>query len=188
MQTSATLLACLLRAWQQHERELRHWLLRQLPAGEVAEDALQDIFIKAMTQGARFCAIEQPRAWLFEVARHHLIDQFRKRREWVPLPESLSQDEPELAVVDELSGCLPRVLAELSVADRQILMACDIHGLSQQRFATQHGLSLSATKSRLQRARIRLKAQLTHSCAVKLDADGKVCGYTPRAPLSDDER
>jgi len=188
MKPATSIPACLLRAWRQHQGELRGWLNQRLQGGDRVDDAMQEIFIKAMTQGARFCAIEQPRAWLFEVARHHLIDQFRKRREWVPLPESLSQDEPELAVVDELSGCLPRVLAELSVADRQILMACDIHGLSQQRFATQHGLSLSATKSRLQRARIRLKAQLTHSCAVKLDADGKVCGYTPRAPLSDDER
>jgi len=120
---------------------------------------------------------------LFEVARHYLIDQFRKRREWVPLPEGLSQDEPELAVVDELTGCLPRVLAELSAADRQILMACDIHGLSQQLFATQHGLSLPATKSRLQRARVRLKAQLTRSCAVKLNEEGNVCCYTPRGPI-----
>lgn len=187
MPTSATVPACLLRAWQQHERELRLWLRRQLPSGEVAEDALQDIFIKAMAQGARFCTIEQPRAWLFEVARHHVIDQFRKRRELLPLPAELSRDEPEPAVVDQLTACLPRVLAELDSTDRDILTRCDIEGMTQLAYAKQHGLSLSAAKSRLQRARTRLKNRLHTACAVQLDDQGLVCCYTPRPPLPDSE-
>jgi RNA polymerase sigma-70 factor, ECF subfamily len=182
MTTPAAIPACLLRAWQEHEGELRGWLIRQLRDTDRAQDALQEVFLKAMKQGSRFCAIAQPRAWLFEVARHHLIDVSRKHRDLLPLPDYLSQAEPELAVVDQLTNCLPRVLTELSAEDRLILTCCDIDGMSQHEFAHRQGLSLSAAKSRLQRARVRLKEQLTRSCAVKLDGQGKVCCYTPRVP------
>ena len=188
MRAVAPIPACLLRAWQQHERELRSWLLQRLRGAPQVEDMLQEIFIKAMKQGSEFCAIAQPRAWLFEVARHHLIDEQRKRRELLPLPEELPQDEePEQAVVDQLTACLPRVLAELDSADRDILTRCDIEGMTQQAYANQQGLSLSAVKSRLLRARVRLKNRLHTACAVRLDDQGQVCCYTPRAPLPDTE-
>ena len=179
--------ACLLRAWRQHQGELRGWLNQQLRGPDRVDDAMQEIFIKAMKQEERFCAIAQPRAWLFEVARHHLIDEHRKRRELLPLPDELPQDELEPAVVDQLTACLPRVLAELDSADRDILTRCDIEGMTQQAYANQQGLSLPAVKSRLLRARTRLKNQLHTACAVQLDDQGQVCCYTPRAPQADSQ-
>ena len=178
---------CLLRAWQLHEHELRGWFIYRLRDPALAADALQDLFLKAMGQGSRFCAIKDPRAWLFEVARHHLVDLQRKHREWVSLPDDLHHEAPTSAVVDDLTGCLPRVLSELDEADRLILNCCDINGMTQQAFATAQGISLAAAKSRLQRARVRLKEQLTRSCQVRLDAQGKVCCYTPRPALVPEE-
>ena len=63
----------------------------------------------------------------------------------------------------------------------------DINGMAQQASATAQGLTLAAAKSRLQRARVRLKEQLTRSCQVWLDAQGKVCCYTPRPALVPEE-
>ena len=165
----------------------RSWFIYRLRDPALAADALQDLFLKAMGQGSRFCAIRDPRAWLFEVARHHLVDLQRKHREWVSLPDDLHHEAPTSAVVDDLTGCLPRVLSELDEADRLILSCCDINGMTQQAFATAQGISLAAAKSRLQRARVRLKEQLTRSCQVRLDAQGKVCCYTPRPALVPEE-
>ena len=184
---SGALPSCLLRAWQQHEHELRGWFIYRLRDPALAADALQDLFLKAMGQGSRFCAIRDPRAWLFEVARHHLVDLQRKHRQWVPLPDDLHHEALTSAVVDDLTGCLPRVLNELDGADRLILSCCDINGMTQQAFATAQGITLAAAKSRLQRARVRLKEQLTRSCQVWLDAQGKVCCYTPRPALVPEE-
>ena len=183
MKSQTSIPACLLRAWRQYQGELRGWLSQQLRGPDRVDDAMQEIFLKAMRQETRFCTIEHPRAWLFEVARHHLIDEHRKRRELLPLPDELPQDEPEQAVVDQLTACLPRVLTELDCADRDILTRCDIEGMTQQTYANQQGLSLPAVKSRLLRARSRLKKQLHTACAVQLDDQGQVCCYTPRAPL-----
>jgi RNA polymerase sigma-70 factor (ECF subfamily) len=40
-----------------------------------------------MRQGQGFCALENPRAWLFQVARHALIDAARLTKPQVELPK-----------------------------------------------------------------------------------------------------
>ena len=181
--------ACLMRAWQAHAPELRRWLMRQALEEGLAQDWLQEVFLKAMRQGAGFCDIANARAWLFEVARNTVADHLRRVREMVALPEELPAPEHELQPVDQLAACLPRVLMELRPEDREALTLCDLEGLSQEALAARLGLSLSAAKSRVQRARKRLKAQLASACQVRHDASGKVCCLVPRPPLpaSDDK-
>ncbi len=60
---------CLMTAWHAHDAELRGRLRRRLANAIDAEDVLQDVFLKALRQGERFCAVANARAWLFEVAR-----------------------------------------------------------------------------------------------------------------------
>lgn len=53
----------------------------------MADDLLQDLFLKALRQGDRFCDLHNARAWLFEVARNLLADQIRVAHHRVALPE-----------------------------------------------------------------------------------------------------
>jgi RNA polymerase sigma-70 factor (ECF subfamily) len=55
--------------------------------------------------------------------------------------------------------------------------------MTQQDYAGRLGLSLPAAKSRVQRARVRLKSHLTEACQVSFDAAGQVCCFVPRPPL-----
>lgn len=174
---------CLTTAWTQHTPELRGWLRHRLGNPAEADDVLQDLFLKALRQGERFGALHNPRAWLFEVARNLLADRLRVARDTVALPEDLSapQDEPD--TVDTLTTCLARVLSELSAEDREAITLCDLQGMAQAEFARATGLSLSAAKSRVQRARQRLRVQMTLSCQVQVDEAGCVRDFVPRPPL-----
>ena len=174
---------CLTTAWTQHAPELRGWLRHRLGNPAEVDDVLQDLFLKALRQGERFGSLHTPRAWLFEVARNLLADRLRVARDTVALPEDLSapQDEPD--TVDTLTTCLPRVLSELSAEDREAITLCDLQGMAQAEFARATGLSLSAAKSRVQRARQRLRAQMTLSCQVQVDEAGCVRDFVPRPPL-----
>ena len=174
---------CLLAAWQTHESALRGWLIHQLHDPTLSEDLLQEVFLKALRQGKRFCALENPRAWLFEVARNTLTDHLRRRRDSIELPEDLHVDNEVPAAIDGLAQCLPRVLAELSAADRDAITCCDLDGMSQAEYAAKLGVSLPGAKSRVQRARARLKAQLASACKLRFDEAGRVCCFTPRPPL-----
>lgn len=178
--------ACVAAAWQAHERELRGFLKHQLPDGHAAEDMLQDVFVKAMRQGQGFCSLDNPRAWLFQVARNAVIDRARVAKHDVPLDDAEPVLQAPMAEtlepVDALAGCVDRVISELAPEDAAILQACDIRGQTQREYAEEHGLSLPAAKSRLLRARQRMRDRLTTACRVDFDPDdGRVCGHDGRA-------
>ena len=172
---------CLLNAWSSHAPELKRYLDQRLGDTDEAADLLQDAFIKALRQGRGFCAVQNPRAWLFQVTRNALTDRLRTQREHLPLPEDLAAPSgtPQ-SPLDRLAQCLPRVLAELSEADRLALTLCDIEGQPQQVLADVLGLSLPGAKSRVQRARTRLQRRLVEACQVRFDEQGRVCCFTPR--------
>jgi RNA polymerase sigma-70 factor, ECF subfamily len=177
---------CLMQAWRQHERELRGYLRHRLGDPIAAEDLLQDIFIKALTQGQRFCALDNARAWLFTVTRNALADLLRLAHDTVELPDDLHHETEEPVAVDNLAQCLPRALAEISAADRDAIAHCDLHGMPQEDYAKLKGLTLAAAKSRVQRARKRLRRHLTTACQVSFDDSGKVGGFVPRPTLKPD--
>ena len=175
---------CHNKAWRQHQAEIRGFLAHRAGSASETDDLLQDVFLKALLQGKAFCRLDNPRAWLFHVARNLLIDRLRLSKDQVLLPVDLAaQPEPGFEPVDLLSHCLPRVLTELSAEDRDAIMCCDMQGMTQKDYAHRLGLSLPAAKSRVQRARLRLRAQLAEACQVTFDDEGKVCCFIPRPPL-----
>lgn len=167
-------------AWQQNEIPLLQWLRAKTHDESLAQDLLQETFIRAMKQQQAFCDITNTKAWLFRVAGNLVIDQSRKPP-LLPIESDIEQAQSEGDTVDGLAACLPRVLDELSPQDSDLLRACDIHGMTQKEYASQHGLTLPAVKSRLLRARAKLRQQLTDSCKVRFDENKKVCCFTPRS-------
>lgn len=172
---------CILRAWNAHENELRQYLRHRCQDTYLADDLLQEVFVKAMKQGQQFCALDNSRAWLFQVARNALIDEYRVQRKQVELPEDISQESEIIEPIQSLSKCIVRVLAELSLEDRQIIEECDLNSVKQKIYAEQHGLSLTAVKSRLLRAREKMRRQMSVACQVKFDEQGLVADHVPRA-------
>lgn len=186
MPAPAGAFSCVSAAWQAHEGELLGYLRHRLTDVDTASDVLQDVFVKAMRHGQGFCTLDNPRAWLFQVARNTLIDRARASHPVEPLPDG--DEEPAATLddppppVDALASCLERTMAELSADDAAILSACDLAGQTLRDFAESHGLGLPAAKSRLLRARQRLRDRLTTVCQVSFEPDGTVAGHVPRTP------
>jgi RNA polymerase sigma-70 factor, ECF subfamily len=172
--------SCVLESWRAHESELRNYLQHRLADSHLAEDLLQDVFVKAMRQGSGFCELDNQRAWLYQVARNALVDYQRLHRETVELPEDIPQATEQTDPVVTLSACVGRVLSELAVEDREIIEQCDLNGVKQQEYARTHNLTLAAVKSRLLRARQRMRATLSTNCQVQFDEQGRVESYVPR--------
>ena len=60
---------CLTTTWSAHEAEMLHWVRRRRRNPVATDDLMQDLFLKALRQGERFCSVHNARAWVFEVAR-----------------------------------------------------------------------------------------------------------------------
>jgi RNA polymerase sigma factor (sigma-70 family) len=136
--------------------------VRQMLAGsrQDAEDALQDVFIRA--HGA-LRATDRPislRAWLYRVAHNRCIDQLR-RPVVVPLEgvELARSDLPDPLAEAERRESLRRLIADvrrLPEQQRSVLLMRELEGSSYADLADAHGVSVAAVKSLLVRARIGL--------------------------------
>lgn len=167
---------CVLSAWHDHSDELTGFLTRRAASREEAEDLLQDVFMRAMREGGNFCSLENPKAWLFRVARNQLIDRQRLRKPLTDLSEITHAAPAEArSPVSQLQQCIVRNIPCLKEPDRHIVQACDLEGVTLNDYAGHYGLSLSATKARVRRARQRLRARLVNNCNIILDEQGRVC-------------
>ncbi len=172
--------SCILRAWQQHESELRGYLVHQLRDPHLAADLLQEVFVRALRQGQDFCQLDNARAWLFQVARNALVDHHRLAKPTEEVSEDIPLDEHERDPIVALSECVARVLSELTPEDRDIIEQCELEGMKQKDYAERHGLTVPAAKSRLLRARQRMRERMSTACQVKFDEAGRVAGHVPR--------
>ena len=173
---------CIIDAWEAHRRELLRFVANRIPDTQEANDLVQEVFLRATRLENGLCGIDNRRAWLFQVTRHLLIDRYRLAKHEVSLEDEIGLlvEPVDMAPVEALSQCLPRVLTELSPEDREAITLCDIEGLSQQALADRLELTLPAAKSRVQRARKRLREQLVTACQVQFDESGQVCCFVPR--------
>ncbi|HUX81939.1 MAG TPA: sigma-70 family RNA polymerase sigma factor [Halothiobacillus sp.] len=177
---------CAERAWRAHEPELRRFILNKAHNAQSAEDLVQEAFLRAMVQGEKFCTLDNPRAWLFQICRHLLIDDWRKNRLFEERPEALdeaSAEEPHLDLpLDELLDCIEPNLSTLSETDQDVIRACDLGHQTLKDYAHSRALTLPAAKSRLLRARSRLRAAMVARCGVRFDEREQVCCRSEPAP------
>ena len=168
-----------MKAWIENEPGLHSWLLKQTRDPELSRDLLQDVFLNSLEHRERFCTLEHAKSWLFTITRNTLIDASRKHTaDSTPDidQEAPEDDEPFLL---ELESCMFRVLTEMKDSDRDVIEQCDIQKLSQESYANKVGLSLPATKTKLQRARQKLRERMITACKIQFDETG-VSDFTPR--------
>ncbi|MBQ9044359.1 MAG: sigma-70 family RNA polymerase sigma factor [Oscillospiraceae bacterium] len=123
---------------------------------EDAEDVLQETFLRYLSKRPRFSAEEQRRAWLMTVAANCCRDLLRRRarRAVVPLDETLAAPEterhPEVAAA----------LAALPPKDRAMVYLFYYESLPTRQIARMLGMTDSAVRTHLTRARGKLRTIL----------------------------
>jgi RNA polymerase sigma-70 factor (ECF subfamily) len=143
---------------------------------EDAEDAMQDAFLKAYAHLDGFHGESRFYTWLVRIAANEALMRLRKRRpnhfsidepiegdselipreleEWSPNPE-------QLYAKSELDGIVFNLVEKLEDEYRIVLVLRDVEELSTQETSEALGISISAVKSRLLRARLKLREKLS---------------------------
>jgi len=130
-----------------------------------ATDAVQDAFVKVLNKPGAYNAETGPLApWFLRVVRNRCIDLIRRRR-----PEDSSAPElsdpgpgPDGSLESEQRNrLLKQALASLSVEQRQIIVLRDYIDLSYAEIADVLEIASGTVMSRLHRARMALKEELT---------------------------
>jgi len=168
--------------WQEFNIKLKQFIIKRVPDEQSAEDILQDVFVKIHTHIEMLKDGHKLQSWIYQITRNAVYDYYRDRRIIAGIPEMFDlPEEPGVNDVErmlalslrEMVNCLPDVY-------RQALILTEYEGLTQKELAQRLGLSFSGAKSRVQRAREKLRAMLLECCHLEFDRRGRIIDYYPK--------
>jgi len=179
--------------WIEFHANLLRFVARRVRNPADAEDVVQRVFLQVHRALPTLRDADRLPAWLYRTTRRVLADFYRapaQRRE-VTMGDAVdvaggmdasshAGDADESSALAELSGCLRPLMASLSSADQEALTLVEFGEVSQVDAARQLGVSVSGMKSRVQRARTRLRAAIDACCHVEFDRRGGLASYESR--------
>jgi RNA polymerase sigma-70 factor (ECF subfamily) len=165
--------------WTAFSARLRGFIAKRVREDVDVDDILQDVFAKIHAGLGKLQNDEKLEAWLFQVTRRAIVDHSRKRRA-APLAEDVAEEVVPRDLSAELASWLDPMMSLLSEEDRRALRLTDLEGLSRKDLAARLGVSVTGAKSRVQRARGRLKQAVLDCCHVELDRRGTPIDYAKK--------
>jgi RNA polymerase sigma-70 factor (ECF subfamily) len=118
-----------------------------------AEDLMQDVFTKALTKINSLRDTTRARPWLMQIARRTCIDHYRKKNPEQPLYEDIPSREIN---VDQRWASLHQAIGRLPDDYRETICLYYLDGRKSAHVAQTLGISASAVRQRLVRARLML--------------------------------
>ena len=181
--------------WQELHGNLRAFIGRRVQNQADVDDLVQRVLLQIVTGLGSLRQVERLHAWVYRVARNVIADYYRSpvvRRERASgdaletasaNEESVASrpiEEDDRAALRELAACLQPMLHQLSPAYQDAIRMADLEGLTQVEAARRAGVSVSGMKSRVQRARQKLRAIEEECCRVDLDRRGAITSFASR--------
>ena len=151
-------------------REFLAFLERRVGDRAVAEDLLQDAFVRCLEKGHELREEESARAWFYRVLRNAIVDRSRRQqvtaRKLADLAKDLEDEAGEAAAAVERAACacMVELLDNLPADQAQALRRVELEGARVIDFAREAGISENNAGVRVFRARRALREQVTRAC------------------------
>lgn len=173
--------------WQTYHKQLLSFIQKRVTDTSVADDILQEVFIKIHTRIDSLQENKKIKAWLFQITRNTIIDYYRKANPLDDIPFELTdlEDENDPFALQDIQTCIVPMIKSLPEDYRDALFMTELNGLSQKEMAEKLQISYSAAKSRVQRARSLLKEALSKCCSFEHDSKGRLIDYEKKTPACD---
>lgn len=153
-----------------NQKKFLGFLEKRVGSRQLAEEILQDAYVKTVEKGSDLRDSEGAVAWFYRLLRNAVIDSYRRRSvKEKALNDKSEQDkvlredrDPEIE--NAICGCMKSLLPGLKDEYADILNKVDLEEKSVSEVAHDQGISLNNANVRLHRARLALKRQLERSC------------------------
>ena len=144
--------------YEQYAERLLNQCYRILLSREQAEDTVQDLFIRLPAMVADFRGESALSTWLYRVAHNMCLTRLQQARNRGRLEEEhLSGDDGEARDAYEVSDLLAKALAVLDAETRSLLWLKEGEGVPLKELSEMFKLPEGTLKSRLSRARDRVR-------------------------------
>jgi RNA polymerase sigma-70 factor (ECF subfamily) len=164
--------------------------LKMLGTRADAEDVLQNTFLKTFQHLKEFEGRSSLSTWLYRIASNEALMVLRKHRPEITLSDTAPDEDEnsdyyqaqftdwcclpeEEFLTSESQAALDRAVQHLPETQRIVFVLRDIEGLSIQETSQALNLSETAVKTRLLRARLRLREELSTFYGERLEIRSK---------------
>lgn len=165
--------------WLEHKAALKNYIFKRVKDEDLSNDILQEVLLKVYSFCLSKSGVNNVRSWLYQIAHNTMIDHFRNQSRKVSSPKEIEiTEEDENSAFKEATEYIQPLLNFLPRDYAVPLKMADLDGMKQADIAKELNLSLSATKSRIQRARDLLKAEFITCCHFETDANGGIISFS----------
>lgn len=167
--------------WTEFSNQLKNFIYRKVSDTSAADDILQDVFIKIHSNIDNLKDEQKVKGWIYQITRNSITDYYRKKRNSkaalkdIYSYEMFTDDESE----QEIASGLEAIVKKLPPKYSEAIYLTEFEGLKQKELAEKIGLSISAAKNRVQRARQMIKDDLMRCCHFEFDSYGTIIDYHP---------
>ena len=171
--------------WKALEAAVRRYVGTHVADASVLDDLVQDVLLRLHRHLGNLRSADKLTSLLYRTARSVVVDHFRRRRPTTDVSEDLAapamlsealEPDPTEILGRWVAGRVERLPAHY----REVLRRTELQGQTQRQVADELGLAYSTVKSRAQRGRDLLHADLLACCRIEVDVRGRVTDFEPR--------
>lgn len=168
--------------WKKFNRELYYYILNKVKDGDAAKDILQDTFIKIQKNIHSLKDDKSLKFWIYRITYNSITDHFRDKKnfkEYNDNSETSIQSYPDELNENntKFSECVVPFINKLPAIYKEALTLTEFQNYSQLELADHLGISYSGAKSRVQRAKIKLRELFEDCCNISYDKYGNITDY-----------
>jgi RNA polymerase sigma factor (sigma-70 family) len=152
-----------------NHREFLGFLQSRVGSRALAEDILQDAFVRGIVKQGSLRDDESAFAWFYRILRNAVIDRHRRHevtdRRLAALAAELDvMAEPDVELRRAVCQCVTRLADNLKPEYAEALRRIEVDGLAVKDYAVEAGITSNNAAVRVFRAREALKKQVARSC------------------------
>ncbi len=151
-----------------NHRDFLAFLQSKVGSRALAEDILQDAFIRSLDKVGTIREEESATRWFYRVLRNAVIDHARRNasvnRRLETFAHELEAEGDDSATLSQVCQCVTRLADTLKPEYAEAVRRIEVEGMSVKDFAQHAGISASNAGVRIFRAREALRQQVARSC------------------------
>jgi RNA polymerase sigma factor (sigma-70 family) len=158
-----------------NHRRFLAFLEKRVRSREVAEDILQEAFVRGVQKAPADADTTAITAWFYRVLRNALVDHYRRQGVEHRVFEPESEETPDAAVpadqelFDTVCQCVGGLVDTIKPEYADAIRRVDLEGRAVHDYAAAAGISPNNASVRLHRAHAALRKQVARSCGTCAD-------------------
>jgi RNA polymerase sigma-70 factor (ECF subfamily) len=163
--------------WEEYKSSLLGYIKKRVTNEDDSKDILQDVLLKSYQYCSNGKTVIYLKSWLYKITQNAIIDHHKKANKSTSISFDLVETNSEKSILGEASEYIKVLLKLLPDDYAKPLYMSDIDSIDQKTIAKNLGLTLSNTKSRIQRARVKLKERFLECCFVSFGESGEMVSF-----------